>query len=135
MHMSIKVIWKPYWYELDQPLIVGEKLKYYLTKDKLCLANGGATDQDIEIEAEITNIYHSELGELLKVDTKGLTYTFYLLDGTHIVIDAEENPGDPEYDNYKVSNWDLSVTLKDVVETGLSSKQRLILEGKWPLKS
>lgn len=133
--MSIKVVWKPYWYELDQSLIVGEKLKYYLTEDKLYIANGGATDDDIEIEAIITKIYHSELGELLKVDTKGLSYRFYLANGDLVNVDAEENPGEPDYDNFKVTNWDLSVTLEDVVETGLSSKERLVLEGKWPLKS
>jgi hypothetical protein len=44
-------------------------------------------------EGRIATICHPELGEIRKVDTRGLDYTLTLADGTELLVNAEEEPG------------------------------------------
>src|SRR5262249_60025995 len=41
----------------------------------------------------IAAIRHSELGEVRKVDTRGLDYTITLAHGSELTVNAEEEPG------------------------------------------
>lgn len=41
----------------------------------------------------IVAIRHPELGEIRKIDTRGLDYTITLADGTALLVNAEEDPG------------------------------------------
>ena len=50
-----------------------------------------------------------------RVDTEGLDYIFYPVDGTEFVVNAEEDPG-VIYDEEElvVDDWSVIVTLADV---------------------
>lgn len=89
--MTVK--WEPYWYELDQSVVVGDIDLFYLSKDGLSLMNGAVRKDDREVGARIERITHPELGEVRGIITIGLDYTIYLSDGTALLVDAEESPG------------------------------------------
>lgn len=122
-----KLIYTPSWYEMDQPLILGKKDKFYISKDKKSFSNEFASYDDVEIEGIITKIYHPEPGEFKELNTKGLVYRFYKIDGSLIKVEAEETPWHIEYPpgHKDITNWDFEVELSDYIETGYSSKKRL----------
>ena len=60
---------------------------------------------------------HSEFGPLNRVDTDGLDYIFYPMDGNEFVVNADEEPGaiyDDEDRGSKIDDWSVVVTLSDV---------------------
>lgn len=61
----------------------------------------------------IVRIRHPSLGEVRRVDTKGLVYALELIDGAVIQVEAEETPGRIEYMpptcRAEVEGWDLEV--------------------------
>ncbi|WP_316569338.1 hypothetical protein [Neobacillus sp. YIM B06451] len=117
--------WQPNWYELDQTIIIGDTDYFYLDKDEKTFANDLVSSEDKEVRGEIIQITHRELGERLGVLTIGLSYKFFLKDGTFIQVDAEENIGEIEYPNdIKVNDWILNVELNVLEVTGLSSLER-----------
>jgi len=63
--------------------------------------------------ARIVRIHHATLGDVRRVETKGLVYAITLIDGTSIQVEAEETPGEIEYKPAShvanVDNWDLDV--------------------------
>lgn len=119
------LIWKPFWYELDQSVVVGDIDYFYLTKDKLYFANGMASDNDYEIKAEILEIRHKVLGEIKGIITVGLDYVVHLQDGKTIEVNAEETPGNLYDCEFEIDDWNFDVYVRIIAETGFSSRYRL----------
>ncbi len=121
----LTVIWRPFWYELDQSIVVGDIDFFYLTKDKSQFSNGLTSEDDYEIKAEILDIKHSLLGSVKGIITIGLDYTVYLDSGDSIQVDAEESPGKITEAKYEVDDWDFEVDIRIIDESGISSRKRL----------
>jgi len=130
----MRLKWKPGWYELDQSVVVGDCDYFYLNTEETQFANDLASNDDIEIVAEIKNITHSQLGKVVGIVTIGLDYTVYLIDGTRIVVNAEENPGDIQNNSIQIEDWSFDVEISISEKTGLSSLKRLNITEKKELK-
>jgi hypothetical protein len=95
--------WVPGWYELDPPLEVGQTGEFafwHVVPDHLrgpepmVIYNTLWRPEDAVVaRGTITALRHPELGEIQKVDTRGLDYTITMSDGTQLLINAEEEPG------------------------------------------
>lgn len=122
--MNVK--WEPDWYELDQCIVVGDVDLFYLTKDNLYFENGLSSSgkYEYEVKAEILKITHPELGEIRGIITIGLDYSIYLSDGTVIIVNAEENPGEIFNSQYAVSGWSFEVQIHIIEKTGLTAIER-----------
>lgn len=130
--MSIKVtnkaLWTPGWYELDQSLVVGQKQRFWFFQTPPSLDNdepidfvffnqmASAANSQVRY-ARVLDIEHVDLGPLQRIDTDGLDYIFYPIDGNEVVVNAEEEPGSV-YDDKElnISDWSVLVTLADVSE-------------------
>lgn len=121
--MTVK--WEPYWYELDQSVVVGDVDLFYLSEDHRSLVNGGAGKDDCEVRAKIKRITHPELGEVKGIITIGLDYSIHLDGGALIVVNAEERPGKIQDPSYVVTEWAFDVRIDIIEETGLSSEERI----------
>jgi hypothetical protein len=98
-----RAAWIPGWYELDQPLEVGDEGEYAFWRvvpahlqgrERLVFYNTLWNEKDaIWATGKIIRIYHQELGEVRKVDTEGLDYTIIMADGVELLVNAEEKPG------------------------------------------
>ena len=119
------VKWEPYWYELDQCIVVGDIDFFYLRKDNLYFANGlNSESYEREVKAEILKMTHPELGDIRGIITIGLDYCIYLSDGTVIIVNAEENPGET-YDSHDVvSEWCFDVQIRIIEKTELPAMER-----------
>ncbi len=95
---AVIVKWIPQWYELDRSIVV---------------------------KAKILSINHLELGDIKGIITIGLDYSIYLSDGSIIIVNAEESPGDIENSKHVVREWEFDVQINIIEKTGLSSKERL----------
>jgi hypothetical protein len=99
----VEVAWVPGWYELDPPLEVGLADEFAFWQvvpehlrgpESLVLYNTLWHPEDAVVaRGTIAVIRHSELGEVRKVDTRGLDYTIILADGSELTVNAEEEPG------------------------------------------
>ena len=119
------VKWKPAWYELDQSIVVGDIDLFYLSRDYLYFWTDLLWDHDCEVKAEILSISHSELGDIKGIITIGLDYSIYLSNGSEIIVNAEESPGDIVNSECVVREWDFDVQIRIIEKTGLSCKDRL----------
>jgi hypothetical protein len=94
---QLVAIWEPAWYELDQPLTVGEVATVVLVTSSLPMRFAtymlDAGVERLEVQAEVVSIYNKQLGDIAKIDTQGLTYKFYVDSETFFQIEAEETPG------------------------------------------
>lgn len=119
------VKWEPYWYELDQCIVVGDIDLFYLRKDNLYFANGLNSElYEREVKAEIWKITHPELRDIRGIITIGLDYSIYLSDETVITVNAEENPGKIYGSHYVVSEWCFDVQIHIIEKTGLTAIER-----------
>lgn len=122
-------LWTPGWYELDQTLAKGDRRKYWFfqtppdgclkssTDIELVFFNQLDSAQNCNVRyATVVEIRHPQLGELIRVDTDGLDYIFFPLDGEEIVVNAEEEPGVAQGSCINVDDWSVLVTLADVSE-------------------
>ena len=108
-----RVAWVPGWYELDQALEVGLDAEFAFLRvvpehlrglQRFVLYNDLLHTKDVVFACgKILAIWHAELGNIRKVDTSGLDYTVTLVDGSDLVVNAEENPGKIYED--KPGNW------------------------------
>ena len=97
------VAWVPGWYALDPSLEVGLSAEFAFWRvvpdhlrgpERLVLYNDLWHPQDAVVaRGTIAAIRHPELGAIRKVDTRGLDYTLTLADGTELLVNAEEEPG------------------------------------------
>jgi hypothetical protein len=98
-----RVAWVPGWYELDPQLEVGLEDEFAFWRvvpdhlrgpERLVLYNDLWHPENVMLaRGKITGIRHPELGEIRKVDTRGLDYSITLADGAEVVVNAEEDPG------------------------------------------
>jgi hypothetical protein len=98
-----RAAWVPGWYELDPPLEVGLADEFAFWRvvpehirgpELLVLYNTLWRPEDVVVASgTIAAIRHPDLGEIRKVDTRGLDYTITLADGTELLVNAEEEPG------------------------------------------
>ena len=126
---KMNAIWIPGWYELDQPLLLGERRKYwfYDVPPLDCVA----VEEDVDLVffnqlasaanfhvryATIEEMSHPKLGRLQRVDTDGLDYIFVPVVGDEIVVNAEEEPGVAQTDEVQIDDWSVFVSLLDVSE-------------------
>jgi hypothetical protein len=97
MMKQLVAIWQPAWYELDQPLAVGEVATFFVVAASLPMRFAtdmmAANEARLPVRAEVVAIYNKQLGSLLKIDTQGLSYKFYVNSETFFQIEAEERPG------------------------------------------
>ena len=114
--MNIK--WEPYWYELDQSIVIGDIDLFYLTKDNCYFSYGLSSENyECEVKAEILKITHPELGDIKGIITIGLDYSIYLSDGNVIIVNAEENPGKIYNSQYVVNGWNFDVQINIIEKT------------------
>ena len=122
-------LWTPGWYELDQTLVVGERQKYWFfqTPPEDCSKLGEDVDLVFYNQLDstknctvrysrIVEMHHPQLGQLLRVDTDGLDYIFFTVEGEEIVVNAEEEPGSTCETDLEVEDWSVFVTLSEVSE-------------------
>jgi hypothetical protein len=94
---QLSAIWKPAWYELDQPLTVGEVATVFLIASSLPvrfatdMMDAGA--EQLAVQAEVVSICNKQLGDIIKIDTQGLSCKFYVDSENFFQIEAEETPG------------------------------------------
>lgn len=132
---TFTAIWTPGWYELDQTLVLGERQKFWFFDSPLELKE---LRESIDFEgydfvffnqldssvncciryAKIVEIFHPQLGYLLKIDTEGLDYIFYPVDGEELIVNAEENPGEVSNEDgtEMINDWTVYVKLTEVSE-------------------
>ena len=110
--------WTPYWYELDDSIIVGD-IDWFCVSNNERFANNTYGLNDVSFfQLEIIDITHSTLGKIRGIVTIGLDYTIYLNDGNVIQVNAEEQPGTIYDSNYEVHNWTFDVSVKVIAENG-----------------
>ena len=106
--------WKPFWYEMDQTIIVGDKDSFDITKDEnnRSFSNGFYSvkkDSFISKNMEIVSIRHPVLGDIKGIVTIGLDYTIYLASGKVLEVNAEEQPGKIYDPTYVIDDWTFDV--------------------------
>ena len=89
MQMIIK--WKPFWYELDWPIVVGD-VDWFDVKNDGYFYNGVLSKEQRKdfsfMKIEIERIIHPVLGEVKGIITFGLDYTIYLANGEIIEVNC-----------------------------------------------
>ena len=132
--------WIPGWYELDQPLEVGFTGEFVFWKvvpdhlrcsERLVFYNTiWHAGDGVFASGKIVGIRHHELGEVRKIDTCGLDYTITLVDGTELLVNAEEEPGklfEGRLGNWKeskkvIEDWRCEVAFESLSELSTESK-------------
>ena len=137
-----RVTWIPGWYELDPLLEVGLDDEFVFWRvvpehfygiETLVFYNAVWHPEDgVFASGKIAAIRHPELGEIRKIDTSGLDYTITLADGTDLMVNAEEDPGNM-YEGrpgnwveskHVVSEWRFEVHFESLSELSAESKNR-----------
>lgn len=97
-----------YWYELDQPIEIGQKDVFYLFKNtqppKFYAGLFDKTKAESAV-GTVRNIIHPELGEITSIDTRGLDYTITLKSGVSFKVEAEQEPGVVYGYNIQPKEW------------------------------
>ena len=127
-------IWTPGWYELDQTLVLGQRQKFWFFQtipDTDSQADHAASHSDTNLMffnksdasencvarfARIEEMHHAQLGAILRVDTDGLDYIFFPVEGEEVIVNAEEEPGLAYDFDQPISDWSIHVKLSDVSE-------------------
>lgn len=117
--------WNPFWYELDQSVVIGVIDYFYIQKDWQAFFSGGVSKEDYEVEAEIISISHRILGPIKGILAEGLDYSFFLENGVIVKVNAEEEPGANDYKPMNIVDWNMDVELHVINETGLTSQDRI----------
>jgi hypothetical protein len=130
---KLLAIWEPGWYALDQPLEIGLTATFTFwrsipehIKDAQGLVFYNTIlhrEEAIQAKGTICSIKHGQLGPIRKVET-GLDYIFVLMDGSSLLVDAEEQPGtsyervDDEWvaSSQYIDNWRLIVEFESLSE-------------------
>ncbi len=121
-------IWTPGWYELDQTLVLGQRQKFWFfdsVPDSTVRSNGDETklvffnksdtsENCVARFARIDEMHHAQLGAILRVDTEGLDYIFFPVEGEEVIVNAEEEPGRAYDFGQPISDWSIHVKLSDV---------------------
>ena len=127
---TIAADWRPGWYELDQGIEVGRTAQRAFFRPRADVGNESLVfyntlwnpDDAVAGWGTVVRITHPVLGDLLKVDTKGLDYAFVLADGQRLIVDAEEAPGKLFVESGgiwrreipRIESWNLLVEIADL---------------------
>ena len=121
-------VYKFRFYELDQPLEVGDEKEFAFFVDPhfaasplspisrdmiLAFANTLGEKMVVRHRCRIVSISHPTLGKVQSIATRGLSYTVILDDGRRVVVDAEENPGIVE-DGPRAGDWLFLVEIEPI---------------------
>ncbi len=121
-------LWNPGWYELDQTLVAGETSRFWFFQTPpsdfpqvenfdFVFYNQMASASNIQVrEARVVSITHPQIGELKRIDTDGLDYIFYPVEGREIIVNAEEDPGTVYDAPLIITEWSVQVHLGGVSE-------------------
>lgn len=121
-------LWVPGWYELDQPLAVGSRDRFWFFQNPpmdyppaesvdYVFYNQITSGANCQVRyATIVALDHHKLGPLERIDTDGLDYIFFPRNGPEIVVNAEEDPGAAYESQFKIEDWTVQVTMMDVSE-------------------
>jgi hypothetical protein len=126
--MSVETaIWSPFWYELDQPLLLGEVASFdffntppeYVRNDGLrVFYHGDWHERRMHLYTtelkRILDIRQPTLGSIQAIQTNGLDYRFTMLDGRTFCVNAEEAPGKVEGHVESIDDWRIFVELESV---------------------
>ena len=127
--MTVKAVYKFRFYELDQPIKIGEASEFSFFIDPhtaaappnrlyeglLWIFHNTLGQDFVSLKCSIQRIWHPELGLVREIDTKGFTYRIVLVDGTVVTVEAEESPGLVLDGGQSVTDW---LFLVDVKEQG-----------------
>jgi len=113
----LTAIWQAAWYELDQSIKVGLKDEFWFIKgedNKLKFHRGLDREKYVILKCEVLSIKHKVLGDILEINTNGLSYHIFLPAEKNIQIDAEEDPGkiENDYPEFDTDNYRFTVELK-----------------------
>lgn len=138
----VHAAWIPGWYELDQPLEIGVEDEfvfwrvvpdYLLDSADLVFYNTLWHEGDgVFGTGRILMIQHPELGDIRKIDTRGLDYTITLMDDSELLVNAEEEPGkmyEGRPGNWTeskrvISDWQCAVAFEPLSELSTERKRR-----------
>ncbi len=123
---DVKALWRPGWYELDAGMFVGEEDEFPFCASLPATAGPGFDvafhtvlldpSEPVMRRTRISRIRHPSLGEVRRVDTKGLSYLLELADGAVLRVEAEETPGAIDWTSLDprpvVECWDLEVEIE-----------------------
>ena len=104
--------WTAAWYELDQTIIVGDKARFYLSSDENNHSFFNELYQSnsfIQKKLEVIRISHPVFGDVRGIVAIGLDYTIYLIDGTVLEVNAEEQPGQIYNSSLVIDDWTFEV--------------------------
>ncbi|MCG7500219.1 hypothetical protein MHO82_25560 [Vibrio sp. Of7-15] len=104
-----------HWYELDQPLKVGEVVELTCVKgsEPLEIHSGfTCSESTISVHCKIVSIHHPELGYIKNIDTEGLDYCLTLANGKSLSVEAEEDPGNVYSFPIKPKAWNFQVLIE-----------------------
>ena len=119
-----KAIWHPFWYEMDQAIEIGKiaEFQFFINPPDYIDAQSlpvffylSLRDTDLWYSEtkRINAIWHSELGDIRKIDPTGLVYTITLVDGTEYRVEAEQQtPGDVYDYPRKIADWCIFVEME-----------------------
>ena len=127
MNLIVKAVYKFRFYELDQPLKIGEvgEFSFFIDPDTatappdrlyegLLWVFHNTLGQDfVSLRCSIQRIWHPELGFVREIETKGLDYRIVLIDGTVVTVEAEESPGLILEGGQSVTDWLFLVDIKE----------------------
>lgn len=125
--------WQAGWYGLDQSIVVGDVDVFNLFKEKPYFYNELLKENCYEkVKAEVISISHPDLGSVKGIINGGLDYSIYLDDGSEIVVNAEESPGDIWTgeiwsSEHAVKEWEFEVQLIIIKKIAPTSNKNLEL--------
>ena len=116
-------IWHPFWYELDQSVEAGQVDCFeffrrpphdFANDDVLVFYCGNWNDSSRYFTAKkrILKIHHPQIGSIQRIDARDLDYTFTLLDGTILKVEAEQCPGVVHGFRTPVKDWRVFVEME-----------------------
>src|SRR5260370_5221317 len=124
--MSLQqAIWFPFWYELDQSLELGKTGNFLFFREPPSTLPGVTvpvfycgdlrlTDSCYSAEKRILQINHPILGQIERIDAKGLCYTLRMTDGRELKVQAEESPGQIINSGLRVADCRIYVEIEQV---------------------
>ncbi len=125
-----RAIWFPFWYELEQPIAVGQRGDFdffkvvpdHIAHDGLRVFYHGDWQEKCRSlfdrrRVKILRIQHPILGSIQAIDTSGLDYTFTMSDGRSQKVEAEETPGPVYGRNEPIADWRVYVEIQSDIES------------------
>lgn len=120
-----RAIWFPFWYESDQSIAVGEVGDFDFFRDPPVgieseglpvFYHGNWHEECLHLynrkRTRIVRIWHPVLGAIRSIDANDLDYTFTMIDGRVLKVEAEESPGLVYSHPTPISDWRIFVEIE-----------------------